>query len=204
MPENENTETVDTTEETDDSILYGCDFDSMTAQAMSGKNVIALVTNKTGSELLAIAGQQGLSFNMGQETTDAGATKDGSGSGWTMRFHGSKNWDASIDGLFIPDDEAQQMVASAIENDEYICLKICKRTVNVDHSITYQPLRMGLAIVTSDNLTAGVSDNATYSMNFNGSGACWMYETASTSEREAACFTVEATSDDSTYDSSEG
>ena len=198
MPDNETTVTED------EYILLGCDFDSMTAQAMSGRNVIAMVTNKTGNALLAVAGQQGLSFNMGQETTDAGATKDG-GNGWTMRFHGSKNWDASIDGLFIPDDEAQQLIAAAIENDEYVCLKICKRTVNADHSITYQPLRMGLAIVTSDNLSAGVSDNATYSMNFNGSGACWMYETATAEEREAASFTVEGdSSDDDDDEQSEG
>lgn len=173
-----------------DSILLGCDFDSQTAQAMSGKDIIAMVTNKTGSELLAIAGQQSLSFNMSQETTDAGATKDGS-SGWALRFHGSKNWDASIDGLYSPDDEAQQLVASAIDNDEYLCLKICKRTVNPDKSVTYQPLRMGLAIVTSDNFSAGMDDSATYSMDFSGSGKCWMYETASAAEREAAQFTVE-------------
>jgi TP901-1 family phage major tail protein len=196
MPDNETTVTEDS------HILLGCDFDSQTAQAMSGKDVIAMVTNKTGNALLAIAGQQGLSFNLSQETTDAGATKDG-GNGWALRFHGSKNWDASIDGLYSPDDEAQQLVASAIENDEYVCLKICKRTVNADSSIKYQPLRMGLAIVTSDNFSAGMDDSTTYSMDFSGSGACWMYETATADEREAAAFTVQPETA-STSDGTEG
>lgn len=185
-----------------DNTLMGCDFDVETAKALNGKDIVAMVTNKLGDKLLAVAGQQGLSYNMSSETTEA-ATKDDSNGGFAIKFHGSKTWDASIDGLYSPDDEATQMVAKALVGDEYLCLKICERTKNGDGSIAYQPIRMGLAIVTSDNFEAPSDDNATYSMDFEGSGAPWLYETASEAEREAARFTIPAEnsgSGDSTSD----
>ena len=174
----------------DNNVLLGCDFDAATASALNGKDIVALVTNREGDALLAIAGQTGLNFNMTQETTEAKASKDDGASGWTMKFHASKSWDASIDGLFVPDDEAQQLIAAAIAEGVYVCLKICERIKNIDHSITYQPLRMGLAIVTGSKLDAPNDDVATYSMDFEGSGAPWLYETATSAEREAAAFTI--------------
>lgn len=173
------------------SVLMGCDFDAATAKAVAGKNIVAMVTNKEGNKLLAVAGQQGLSFNMGAETTEA-ATKDDSTNGWALKFHAGKNWDASIDGLYCPDDEATKCVAHALANDEYLCLKILKRTKNADGSITYDPLRMGLAIVTSDNFEAPQDDNATYSMDFEGTGAPWLRETATPEQIAAAQFTIPA------------
>lgn len=174
--------------------LTGCDYSALGAKALAGKDIIAMVTNKAGTKLLAVAGQQGLSFEASQETSEA-ATKDDNG-GWTLNFHGAKSWNASIDGLYSPDDEATQMVMEAMANDEYLCLKICRRTVEAA-GIKYQPLRMGLAIVTTDSFDASNEDNATYSMEFTGSGKPWIYETASEAERTAAAFTV-------TSDSSEG
>ena len=58
-----------------DNKLVGCDFDSATAKALNGNDIVALVTDSTGANLLAVAGQQGLSFNLNQDTTEA-ATKD--------------------------------------------------------------------------------------------------------------------------------
>lgn len=174
-------------------VLVGCDFDAATAKALNGKSIIAMVTNKLGNKLLAVAGQQGLSYNMSAETTEAAATKDEEGGGWTLAFHGGKSWDASIDGLYSPDDEATKLVAKALMNDEYLCLKVCERIKNADNSITYKPLRMGLAIVTSDNFEAPSDDNTTYSMEFKGSGKPWLRETATDEEIEAATWTVAAT-----------
>lgn len=177
-------------------ILEGCDFDAGTAQALNGKSIVAMVTDIEGSELLAIAGQQGLKYNMSSETTEA-PTKDAANGGWSLKFHGSKSWDASIDGLYSPTDEATQKVAAALANDEYLCLKICQRIMNSDNSITYIPLRMGLAIVTSDSFDAPNDDNATYSMEFDGSGKPWLYETATPEQRTAASWTVAASSSSS-------
>lgn len=173
----------------DENRLLGCDFDVETAQALNGKSIVAMVTSKEGTKLLAIAGQQGLSYNMSAETTEA-ATKDSKTGGWSLKFHGNKSWDASIDGLYSPGDEATKIVAKALANDEYLCLKICERETLEDGGIKYTPLRMGLAIVTSDNFEAPNDDNATYSMDFEGNGKPWLYETATAEEIEAASWTV--------------
>lgn len=169
--------------------LIGCEFDAMTAQALAGKKIVALVTDDSGSDLLCIAGQQGLSFNMSAETSES-ATKDSSSKGWSIKFHGSKSWDASIDGLWSVSDEGTKRVARALANDEFLCLKICERTIATDGTITYVPIRMGIAIVSSDNFEAPHDDNATFSMEFQGSGAPWMRETATAQEISAATITV--------------
>lgn len=172
------------------NVLTGCNFDADTASVLNGKNIIALVTDKTGADLLAVAGQQGLTYNMESETNEVnGSTKDTT-AGWTVKFSGSKSWNASISGLYSPTDEATQRVAKALANGEYLCLKICERTANLDGSVTYQPLRMGIALVTSDNFEAPNDEAVTYSMNFEGSGAPWLYETATSGERTAAKFTI--------------
>ena len=169
--------------------LTGCDFDAMTAKAVAGKDIVALVTDKTGASILALAGQQSLSYNMSANTTQS-ATKDDDTNGWQVSFHGTKSWDASVDGLFSVNDETHAIVANALANDEYLCLKICQRTKE-GTTTTYKPIRMGLAIVTSDNFTAGNEDNATYSMSFQGTGAPWLIEGATDAEIAAATIVVE-------------
>lgn len=179
------------TEVSQNKNLIGCNFDIETAKALTGKSIVAMVTNSIGNKLLAVSGQQGLSFNMSAETTES-ATKDSSTGGWTLNFHGTKAWDASIDGLYSPDDEATKMVASALVNDEYVCLKIVERIYMDNGKIKYIPLRMGLAIVTSDNFEAPSDDNTTYSMDFTGSGKPWLRETATAEEIENATIIVDA------------
>lgn len=49
---------------------------------------------------------------------------------------------------------------------------------------------MGLAIVTSDTFEAPNDDNTTYSMEFQGSGKPWLYETATEDQITAATVTV--------------
>lgn len=172
------------------NILTGCDFDAATAKALNGKKVIALVTNAEGTKLLAVSGQQGLTYNMSADTSEI-ATKDSTTNGWTVKFHGKKSWDASISGLYSPDDEATKMVANALANDEYLCLKICERVTDATtKTIKYVPLRMGLAIVTSDNFEAPSDDNCTYSMDFDGSGKPWLREDATDEEVAAATLTL--------------
>ena len=122
-----------------DTNLIGCDFDAATAKALSGNDIVALVTDKTGTELLAVSGQQGLKFNMSQDNTEA-ATKDDAIGGWTLKFASSKSWDASIDGLYSPDDSATKTVAKALAEGEYLCLKVCKR-IRTSANTKYVPLR---------------------------------------------------------------
>lgn len=170
--------------------LIGCDFDAATAKALNGKNIVAVVTSKDGKKLLAVAGQTGLTYSISSETSES-KTKDDANGGWSLKFHGSKSWDASIDGLYSPDDEALKLIAKAIDNDEYLCLKIVERT-KTPTGVKYVPLRMGRVIITSDKLEAPSDDNATYSLDFEGVGKPWMRETAKPEEIEAATWTVSA------------
>ena len=91
--------------------------------------------------------------------------------------------------LSSPDDEATKMVAKALADGTYLCLKICKR-IRSTANTKYVPLRMGLAIVTSDTFEAPNDDNTTYSMEFQGSGKPWLYETATEDQITAATVTV--------------
>lgn len=168
--------------------LKGCDFDAATACALAGKDIIAMVTDSSGENLLSIAGQQGLSYEMSSETTEA-ATKDDENDNWSVSFHAGKSWNASVDGLWSVDDEASKMVAKALANSEYLCLKICHR-IKSSTSVTYKPLRMGLAIVTTHSFDGPNDDNVTYSMEFQGTGKPWLIETATEEEIEAATITV--------------
>lgn len=81
------------------------------------------------------------------------------------------------------------MVAKALADGTYLCLKICKR-IRSTANTKYVPLRMGLAIVTSDTFEAPNDDNTTYSMEFQGSGKPWLYETATEDQITAATVTV--------------
>lgn len=170
----------------DDNKLH-CEFDAMTARAISGKKIFALVTDKTGAKLLAMAGQQGLSWSMEAETQEA-TCKDDTG-GWKSETHAAKSWSASVDGLWCQGDEARNMVAAALANDEYLCLRVCERT-ETDAGFVYKPIRVGLAICTSNGFEAPNDDNMTYSMDFNGVGKPWLVETATPEEVAAATYTV--------------
>lgn len=164
-----------------------CPFDAMTSRAISGKKIFALVTDKTGAKLLAMAGQQGLSWSMEAETQEA-TCKDDTG-GWKSETHAAKSWNASVDGLWCQDDEARNMVAAAVANDEYLCLRVCERT-ETEANYVYKPIRIGLAICTSNSFEAPNDDNMTYSMDFTGVGKPWLVESATPEEITAATYTV--------------
>mgnify|MGYP005772761743 CR=1 FL=1 len=165
-----------------------CNFDATTAKAVRGKNVVAMITDKTGAKLLGISGQQGLAFSMETETTEV-STKDGENDGWKSETPGVKSWSASADGLSCFDDEGQKMVAKALAEDDYLCFRICERSKS-GNTTTYKPIRIGLVLVTSYSLDAPNDDNVTYSMDFSGIGKPWLVETAAEGEVEAATYTV--------------
>lgn len=171
-----------------EDVKKGCNFDSLTLKAVHGKNIVAMLLDQSGTEPLAIAGQQDLSFSMEVETSES-KTKDGDG-GWAMKFPGVKSWNASVGGLYSFDDQARKTVMLAIINGTYLCFGIYKKEAIASGGIKYTPIRQGLAIPTSDELEAANDDSMTYSCNFEGSGACWCIETAEAAEIEAMSFTT--------------
>ena len=47
--------------------MVGCNFDAATAEATAGKDVLLCITDPNTADLLALQGQQGLSFNVSIE-----------------------------------------------------------------------------------------------------------------------------------------
>lgn len=170
-----------------DTVLKGCPFDSMTQKAVHGKKIVLLITNSQGDDLLAISGQQGLTFTVEMETSDT-QTKDSGGS-WGVVFPGVKSWNCDVDGLYIFDDKARKTMVSAMAKDEYVCVELASQEPD-GNGIKYVPIRKGLALVTSDELDAPNDDNFTASSSFTGSGELWMSETHTQEEIEAMTVTT--------------
>lgn len=167
--------------------LKGCNFDSITAKATHGKDIVALVADKTATTPLAIAGQQDLTFNMEVETSES-KTKDGEG-GWTVKFPGVKSWSATVGGLWPLGDAGRNAVVKSIIDGEPLCLVIASRE-KTSTGVKYTPIREGLAIATSDEIEAGTDDAATYSVSFEGTGPCWCVETADQAEVTSMEITI--------------
>lgn len=172
------------------TLTTGCDFDAQTAQAVHGKNIVLAVLDATCTNLLALAGQQGLTWTVEAENSET-ATKDGSGD-WQVVTAGVKSWSASTDGLWMADDEGRKTIIKALKDGTYVCVGMYERQT-IDNGVKYIPIRKGLAIITSDELEAPNDDNTTYSAEFTGSGPCWMREAAEESEITAATITITTT-----------
>lgn len=175
-------------------LTVGCNFDSATAKATHGKNIILMVFAEDGTEPIAVAGQQGLNFAIEAESSEA-ATKDGTG-GWATKFPGVKSWSASTDGLFTFDDEGRKAVVSALVNDGLLCVGMYRREPQTDGSVKYVPIRKGIALVSSDEVEAPNDDNATFSVEFEGTGPCWCIEAAEEAEVTKATITITPGTDD--------
>lgn len=173
--------------QTDGNVMVGCDFDALTAKAVHGKKIILAVLDESHANLLALAGQQGLSWNVEAENSET-ATKDGTGD-WQVVTPGVKSWSASTDGLWMPDDEGRKTVIKALRDGKYLCVGMYEREA-ITNGTKYVPIRKGLAIVSSDELEAPHDDNTTVSVEFTGSGPCWMRETADEAEITAATITI--------------
>ena len=130
--------------------MVGCNFDAATAEATAGKDVLLCITDPNTADLLALQGQQGLSFNVSIETNE---TKTKNTGGWVSKTPGAKSWDASCDGLYSTDDKARREIVKSIVDSRLVCVGMYTREQN-GNDITYTPVRKGMAIATSDNLDA--------------------------------------------------
>lgn len=172
----------------------GCNFDAQTAKATHGKKVVLMVTPSDeyvaahegifeDGVPIAVAGQNGLTFSVEAETSEA-PTKDGDGE-WIIQTAGQKSWTASTDGLWALDDDGRAMVVDALKNGTLVCVGAYIREKSGTDGVKLTPIRKGMAIVTSDEVEAPVDDNTTYSCEFTGTGELWMIESAAPEEIEA-------------------
>ena len=139
-----------------------CDFSATAAKAVAGKDILLQIWNKDGSELMAIAGQQGLTINRSADSFDV-STKDTEG-GWKSKLPGMKEWSVDNDGLYVASDESHKELGKAFENGDLVCLKVVNNKTKED-------MFGGLAAITDYSLEAPFDDAVTYSATFDGTGA---------------------------------
>lgn len=139
-----------------------CDFDSSVAKAVAGKDILLAIFDKTGANLLAISGQQGLTINRTADAIEV-SSKDTTG-GWKSKIAGMKEWSIDNDGLFVPDDNAHKTLSDAYENSDPVCIKIIN---------TKQKKGMfgGIASISDYSIEAPHDDAMMYSITLEGNGA---------------------------------
>lgn len=141
--------------------LY-CDFNATAAAAVAGKDILLCVFDANGSNLLAVAGQQGLTINRSSDSIEV-SSKDTPG-GWKSKISGMKEWSIDNDGLYVGSHASHKAIGAAFNDANPVCIKI----VNMK---TKKAMFGGLAYVTEYTLEAPYDDAMTYSISLEGNGA---------------------------------
>ena len=139
-----------------------CNFDSSTTKAVGGKDIILAVFDATGTDLLAISGQKGLTINRSADSIEV-TSKDTQG-GWKSKIAGMKEWSVDNDGFYIPSHASHKALGTAFQNSDPVCIKIV-------NGKTKKSMFGGLAYVTDYSLEAPFDDGMTYSISLEGNGA---------------------------------
>ncbi len=139
-----------------------CDYTSVAAKALAGKDILLAIWNMDGTKLLAIGGQQGLTINRSADSIEI-TSKDTAG-GWKSKIAGMKEWSIDNDGLYVPNDESHSILSQAFENSDPVCIKVI-------NGKTKQGMFGGLAVITDYPLEAPYDDAMTYSLTLEGMGA---------------------------------
>lgn len=140
--------------------LY-CDFNATAVQAVAGKDVLLAIFDSKGEELLAVAGQQGLTINRSKDTFEVNSKT--TAGGWKSYLGGLKEWSIDNDGLYVGSHESHRALSKAFHDDEFVCLKIINQK-------TKTSLFGGIAIVADYPIEAPYDDAVTYSLSLSGNG----------------------------------
>jgi len=138
-----------------------CDFNSVAASAMAGKDILLGIWDSTGTNILAVAGQKGLTLNRSAETIEV-TSKDTEG-GWKASITGMKEWSIDLDGVYVNGDNSHKILANAFQNGSYLCVKVYNKKLA-------KGLYGGLAVLTDYPLEAPHDDAVTYSISLAGVG----------------------------------
>lgn len=140
--------------------LY-CNFSSSAAKTVAGKDILLCVFDSTGADLMAVAGQRGLTINRSADSIEVNAKDSG---GWKSKIVGLKEWSIDNDGLFVADDNSHKALGAAFEGGNPVCVKV----VNIKAS---KSLFGGLAYISSYPIEAPYDDAMTYTITLDGNGA---------------------------------
>lgn len=130
-------------------------------KAIAGKDILLSVWDSTGSKLIAVAGQQGLTINRDKDTIEV-TSKDSQG--WKQNIVGFKEWSIDNDGVYVRDHESHKLMKEAFDGDDPVLVKVTNQKAKTD-------LFGGLALVTSYPIEAPYDDAVTYTVTLTGTGA---------------------------------
>lgn len=130
-------------------------------KAIAGKDILLSVWDSTGSKLIAVAGQQGLTINRDKDTIEV-TSKDSQG--WKQNIVGFKEWSIDNDGVYVRDHNSHKLMKEAFDGDDPVLIKVTNQKAKTD-------LFGGLALVTSYPIEAPYDDAVTYTVTLTGTGA---------------------------------
>lgn len=131
-------------------------------KAIAGKDILLSLWDLTGSELIAVAGQQGLTINRDKDTIEV-TSKDTLG-GWKENVVGMKEWSIDNDGVYVRDHKSHKLLSALFDGDDPVLIKVTNQKTKTD-------MFGGLALVTSYPIEAPYDDAVTYSVSLTGTGA---------------------------------
>ena len=139
-----------------------CNFESVAASAVAGKDVLVCIYDANLENLLAIAGQNSLDLARSAETIDVQA-KSLEDSGWGASLQGGKTWSIDLDALYVQGDDSYKAIAQAFEDGSFLCVKVVNKKQR-------KSMFAGLAIVTTLDASAPYDDAMTISVSLQGVG----------------------------------
>jgi TP901-1 family phage major tail protein len=129
-------------------------------KAIAGKDILLSIWDQTGSVLLAIAGQQGLTINRDKDTIEV-TSKDANG--WKEFVVGLKEWSIDNDGVYVRDHASHKQLKKLFESDDPFLIKVTNQKTKTD-------MFGGLALLTSYPIEAPYEDAVTYTISLQGTG----------------------------------
>ena len=108
-------------------------------KAIAGKDILLSIWDTTGSVLLAVAGQQGLTINRDKDTIEV-TSKDSQG--WKQNIVGFKEWSIDNDGVYVRDHASHKLLKEIFDGDDPVLIKVTNQKAKTD-------MFGGLAFLTS-------------------------------------------------------
>lgn len=122
------------------------------------RGVDILVEIEKDGNFIVVGGQRGASLSEESETIDTTSKDSGGAYEYDYGFYG---WSVSCDGLYISNDIGYVALGTAMQDKEKVRVQIKEEG---------QATRVGEALVTSRELEGPYDAEATYSVEFQGSG----------------------------------
>ncbi|EOR25018.1 antigen A [Niallia nealsonii AAU1] len=129
-------------------------------KAIAGKDILLSIWDTTGSTLLAVAGQQGLTINRDKDTIEV-TSKDSEG--WKQFLVGFKEWSIDNDGVYVRDHASHKKLKDLFDGDDPFLIKVTNQKAKTD-------MFGGLALLTSYPIEAPYDDAVTYTISLQGTG----------------------------------